>query len=264
MNACVERTVVIAAALSAFSCLGCKLGDERNTLTVLAASSLTDAFADLEAAFERAHPDVDVVISTAGSQVLRVQIEQGVRADLFASAHPRHMRELDERDAIRAQSVFAHGRLTIAVPRDNPAGIHQVADLTRARRLVIGASSVPVGQYTEAFLDAAEIELGADFADRVRARVVSRELNVRLVRAKVAMGEADAAIVYATDTNAREVTAIAIPPALSPVVSYRIAQLADAPEPEWARQFSAFLTSETGRAILRKHGFASVDNPADP
>ena len=252
--------------------LGCKPDDGRTTLTVLAASSLTDVFADLEQDFERTHPDIDVVVSTAGSQVLRLQIEHGAPADLFASAHARHLQALAELDAIAEQSVFAHNQLAIAVPYDNPAGVAEVADLARVDRLVLGAPEVPIGQYTEAFLELASQHLGPDFPDRVRARVVSREPNVRLVRARVALGEADAAVVYRTDlvgafarqldaAGARpqkgpgDLCAIAIPPALSPPVAYHIALLSGAEQPAEAREFLEFLASAAGLSVLRAHGF---------
>lgn len=264
------RALWIVAALATAACAP---ADDRVRVTVLAASSLTDAFLDLERRFEAEHPDIDIAVSTAGSQILHAQIEQGIRADLFASAHQRHLAQLSERGHILEQSVFARSQLAVAVPRDNPADIETLADLARAQRLVIGAPEVPIGAYTEALFAGLGKHLGANFEAEVRARVVSREHNVRLVRAKVAIGEADAAIVYATDVpqapptshtqravrpalGAADLRAVTIPREVNPVVSYYLALLADAPQVEQARQFQEFLTSPVGRDTLRAHGFA--------
>ena len=61
------------------------------TLTVLAAASLTDAFKTIGTAFQKANPGVAVTFSFAGSQALRTQIEQGAKADVFASADTKNM-----------------------------------------------------------------------------------------------------------------------------------------------------------------------------
>ena len=119
---------------------------ERLRLNVYAASSLTDAFTEIERAFEAAHADVDAALSFAGSQVLRLQIEQGASADLYASANPDHARALRDAGLLRGVRSFAVNELAVIVPPDNPAGIESFGDLAAAERLVIGTASVPVGQ----------------------------------------------------------------------------------------------------------------------
>lgn len=224
-------------------------------LRVLAASSLTESFTALAAAFERAHPDVDVQLAFAGSQVLRLQIEQGVSADLFAAADPDHVAALVAAGLAEDPATFARNRLVIAVPAASTT-IARFADLPRAERLVVGDAAVPIGRYTRALLARASASHGADFAAAVRARVVSEETNVRLVRAKVALGEADAAVVYATDVSAEAgVRAVPVPEALSPPVAYRFASLTAAEQPAAARRFAAFGRGPAGRAVLEAHGF---------
>lgn len=230
---------------------GCSRSDGK-PLVVFAASSLTDAFAEIEREFEADHAGVDIVLSTAGSQALRLQLEQGAAADVFASANAEHIDALHEGAIVEKPIAFTHNALVIAVPSDNPAGIASFADLPKAERIVLGGESVPVGIYTQELLDRA----GKDVADRVLARVVSREANVRLVVAKVELGEADAAIVYRSDVAAsRDVKSIAIPDALSPSVEYFVAPTSKAAQPELARAFVDHLTSEPGRATLSRHGF---------
>src|SRR5262249_44047942 len=57
----------------------------RGDLTVFAASSLTDAFGEIGPAFTQANPGVTVKFSFGASTALRTQLEQGAKADVFAS-----------------------------------------------------------------------------------------------------------------------------------------------------------------------------------
>jgi len=216
-------------------------------LTVFAASSLREGFSELARRFEAEHPGVTVALAFAGSQELRVQIENGARADVFASADEKQMARLGE--LALDPATFAHNEPVLIVPRDNPAGLRDFADLPKARRVVLGAPEVPVGAYSARILAAAKIDLGA--------RVVSHELNVRQVLAKVALGEADAGIVYRTDAQAArgEVQVIPIPPELNAPAEYPIAALARSRLPQLARQFVELVRSPAGREVLARHGF---------
>ena len=228
------------------------------TLTVLAASSLTDAFTELEREFEAANPGVDVVVSTAGSQTLRVQIEQGAPADAFASANAAHMEAVVSAGLVRDSEVFADNELVLVVPRGNPAGLASLEQLPRAERVVLGAPEVPVGSYARTMLDHAEGRYGAGFRARVEDRVVSLEANVRLVLAKVELSEADAAIVYRSDAaSARAVEVIELPDDVNVRAQYHGGVLTAAAAPELAERFLAHLRSPAGRAVLERHGFGS-------
>jgi molybdate transport system substrate-binding protein len=262
----IRRALATVAAIAwlAGACTGRGESDGRADLHVFAASSLTDAFGELATAFEEVNPDVDVVLNLAGSQVLRLQIEQGARADVYVSANEAHARALAVAGLADEGTTLAWNALVIIVPPDNPAGIASFADLPNAERLVIGSETVPIGIYTRMLLDRAEASLGADFAEAVRARVVSRESNVRLVRAKVELGEADAAIVYRTDAiDSDRVQVIAIPPGLAVRARYVIAavrgEAAEGAQPDAAARFIAFARSPTGAAILERHGFDGAD-----
>jgi molybdate transport system substrate-binding protein len=226
-------------------------------LTVFAASSLRDAFQDLGRSFEQQHLGTSVSFNFAGSQELRTQVEHGARADVLASADPRTLRALAGAGLALEPQVFARNEPVIVVPAGNPAGIHSLADLPRARRLVVGAPEVPIGEYTVRILEAASRRYGPAFGAAVESRVASRELNVRQVLAKVALGEADAAIVYRTDALASRgaVEVISIPPELNVVAEYPIAVLRGAPQAGLARAFVELVLSSAGRAVLARHGF---------
>jgi molybdate transport system substrate-binding protein len=232
----------------------------RETLTVFAASSLTEAFREMGRAFERLHPETTVAFSLAASSLLRTQIEQGAPADLFASADGAQMAPLARAQRVQSPVAFARNRLVIAVPSANPGRIRRPRHLARpGLRLVMTAEQVPIGRYTRAALAklSAAGACGAGFRDAVMRNVVSQEPNVRGLLAKVELGEADAAIVYATDARAggSKVKTIAIPEAYNEVAVYPAAVVARSPRAALAARFLAFLRSSTGQAILKKHGF---------
>lgn len=254
--------LAVAAALLG----GCNpsSGSDRVTLDVYAASSLTEAFGELERIFEKAHPDVDVAPTFAGSEVLRLQIEQGAPADVFASANAAHMNALIDAGLVPEAWTFTHNELVVIVPLDNPAGIETFADLPHAERIVIGTENVPVGRYAREALERAAETLGVGFPARVMTHVVSEETNVRLTRAKVELGEADAAVVYRTDAVASDRVGIIDVPAEANVrADYLIGAVAGRGSPEAlddrsrAEEWIALVRSAEGKAVLARHGFVA-------
>jgi molybdate transport system substrate-binding protein len=220
-----------------------------------------------------AYPGVDVRSSYAGSQTLRIQIENGAAADVFASADPAHVASLESAGLVRGARPFAYNELALIVPRDNPAGIGSFWDLPRAERIVIGAETVPIGRYTRELLARASARasvpaaegnglaaarVSASFDQAVMSHVVSQEANVRQVRAKVELGEADAAIVYKTDAvSSARVRIVPIPEELNVRAEYVVAVLTRAAHARRAEDWVAYLLSDQGRAALGRHGFTT-------
>jgi molybdate transport system substrate-binding protein len=245
------RPVVLAAVLFAVA-TGCG-GDEASTssLTVLAASSLTEALDSIVPAFEAAHGDVDVTTSFAGSSALAAQIEAGAPGDVFVAADETTMAALEERGLVGPSAVVARNRLTIVVEEGNPASIEDLADLARDDLLVVlCAPEVPCGRYAARALAAAGVE-------GVEPR--SLEENVKAVVSKVALGEADAGIVYASDVraSAADVDAVDIDGSDDPRLLARYpAAVVRRPEAgRAARAFVDFLRSPRGQALLEAAGF---------
>jgi molybdate transport system substrate-binding protein len=230
------------------------------TITVFAAASLRDVFSELGAVFEKEHPGVKAQFNFAGSQELRTQIEQGAPADVFAAADTSHMDAAHRAGMVDAPELFATNDPVIVVPADNPGKVESLADLATVKRLVIGASQVPIGIYTLQILQKARAQFGEDFPARVQARVVSRELSVRQVLAKVALGEADAAIVYRTDARSSggKVRIVEIPPELNVVALYPIATVSRAPNAGLARAWVGLVTGPAGQAALEDAGFGGA------
>lgn len=241
----------------------CARQPQETTLTVMAAASLSDAFTRIGAQFEEDHPGVRVAFNFAGSQQLAQQIAQGAAADVFASANLKQMNAAVQAGRIQpgAVQIFASNRLVMIYAVDNPAGVRALEDLAREGvKLVLAAGEVPAGQYTLEFLDkaGAAASFGAGYKAAVLANVVSYEDNIRIVLTKVALGEADAGIVYASDVTGAEAGQVgiaAIPDALNVLAVYPAAPLSDSEQPELAVQFVDLLLAPQGQALLVEYGF---------
>ena len=230
-------------------------------LHVFAAASLRQALTEAADAFQQANPEVRVVSNFAGSQVLRLQIESGARADLFVSASPDHLDALQRAGLLQADpTVVATNALALAVPVGNPAGVAGIQDLAQpGRRVVMAAQSVPAGAYARQMLDLHAAATGQPrFPNAVLQNVISFETNVRQVAAKLELGEADAGFVYRTDVLASDgrLQIIETPYQVQVIASYPAAVLRDAPNPELAQRFLSFLRTPEAQAILTRHGFA--------
>lgn len=260
------RRSLVLLWLACLGTVGCDAESDATRLAVFAASSLTDVFRALEADFEAAHSDIDLTLTFSGSQVLRLQVEQGASADVFASANEDHMRALVEAGEAAEPLVFATTDLVVIVPHDNPAGVERFEDVSSASRIVIGTDRVPIGVYTRSVLANASGAIDpdgsgpaagdSDFATAVFDRVVSMEHNVRLVRAKVELGEADAGIVYRSDAVASDrVLLVSIPDSLNVRARFPIAITTRTKHPIAARRFLDYLSSPEAARVLMRHGF---------
>jgi molybdate transport system substrate-binding protein len=232
------------------------------SLTVFAASSLTDAFKTIQPKFQVANPNVTITYSFGGSDTLATQITQGAPADVFASANTTQMNVAVKGGQIASASVktFAHNRLVVIYPTANPADVLTLQDLAKPNlKLDLAASTVPVGQYALDFLTKASADstFGADFKSKVLKNVVSYETDVRSVLTKVSLGEADAGIVYTTDaaTKADSIKTIAIPDALNTVAVYPIAPIKGSAHADAAQRFVDYVVAADGQAVLAQYGF---------
>lgn len=233
------------------------------TLNVFAAASLTNSFDEIGKAFEAAHPGVTVTFNFSGSQALATQINNGAPVDVFASANITQMSLVAKAgriDAI-APKTFARNRLLVIYPKANPAKIQTLQDLAKPGvKLILADKSVPAGQYALNFLDnaAQDGSFGPAYKDDVLKNVVSYELDVKSVLAKVELGEADAGIVYTTDavTDTKGQTGqLAIPDHLNVIATYPIAVVKDSIHMALAQAFVDYVLSPEGQATLTKFGF---------
>jgi molybdate transport system substrate-binding protein len=212
-------------------------------ITIFAAASLTGVLERI---------DKSPRYSYAGSDQLAVQIQQGAPADVFAAASPKQTQLLYRNELLRKPVAFATNKLIVLVPRTNPGRITSVYDLRRSGlKLVIGDRTVPIGSYTRQILDT--IGITAD----VMRNVVSNETDVKGIVAKVALGEADAGFVYATDAKpvASRTRSIALPGWAQPPIRYEIAVVKSSSSATAAKAFVKKVLSKRGRLVLKNAGF---------
>lgn len=219
----------------------------RGTVTVFAAASLTDAFTDLAADFEHRHPGTRVELSFAGTPALVAQIEQGAPADVFAAADEESIDGLAAAGIVDRPQLFASNRMEVVVERENPEGIFRIEDLARPGLVVVLCdAAVPCGRLADEVLDRAGVTVEA----------ASREQNARSTLAKVELGEADAAIVYASDARtSHRVLGVLIPDALNVETSYPIAVVGESTNRATAEAFIEFVRSSDARPRLERAGF---------
>lgn len=233
---------------------------EERTLTVLAAASLRDVFTDLAADFEAEHDGVTVALSFAGSSDLGDQILAGAPADVFASADERTMTRVVDAGDASDPVAFATNTLTIVTPPGNPAGVETFADLERDDvKVVVCAPEVPCGSATDTVAEAAGVTIHR----------VSEEASVTDVLAKVTSGEADAGLVYVTDSTLAgdAVDVVDVPETDAALNVYPIALVAAAEEAgpeqvELAHAWVDLVTGDAGRAALAAAGFGAPDASA--
>ncbi len=217
---------------------------------MFAAASLQPAFDNVASQLVQKQA-LKTSFSYAGTQTLTGQLMQGAPADVFASADTAHMTTLQSAGLLAGPAkIFAHNRLEIAVARGNPKHIQTLADLSRAGLVVVLADpSVPAGKYAQQALSTAHATV----------HPASLELQVTGVLTKVALGEADAGIVYVSDIETSgQVDGVTIPDTQNVIADYPIAALKTASDAAGAQAFIDFVLSPDGQAILQAAGFQRV------
>ena len=223
-------------------------------LVVSAASSLTNAFKEIASGFEAHHPQTKVVLNFAASDVLLQQIIKGAPADVFASADQEAMNKAETSKAIlnSSRKNFANNQLVLIVPHDSKLAIKQLQDLTlpTVKRITYGnPSSVPVGRYTKAALE------HANLWELVSAKGIPAQ-NVRQSLDYVARGEVDAGFVFSTDAAImQDKVKVATQLPLTTAISYPIAVVADTKQADVAKQFIEYVLSKEGQIKMAQFGF---------
>jgi molybdate transport system substrate-binding protein len=222
-------------------------GEARPTLRVAAAASLSEVMQELAGAFEREH-DVDVELRFGASSTLARQIEEGAPTDVLVSADPRWVQALlDARLATAStRRRIATNRLVAIVPSDSTSVPSDVHALVALPHLALAGPDVPAGTHARTAL----ARLGV--LEAAQPRVVESS-DVRAALAWVARGEAEGAVVYATDARIepRVRVAFELPPeSHDPIVVEAVAM-----EGELAARFVSHLASSAAQRTLADAGF---------
>jgi molybdate transport system substrate-binding protein len=247
---------VVAASLAApfFVAIPAQARTPQKTVTVFAASSLTDGLKEVAALYE-AKTGAKITLSFAASSTSAHQIDQGAAADMVICADEDWMDFLQKQgrliDATRHDLLG--NRLVLIGPQGAPpikiVPHLDLAGALKGGRLAVGDPAfVPAGKYARAALTLLGIW------DGVAGRLAPAE-NVRAALEYVARGEAPLGIVYATDAKSEsDVAVVGVFPVSShaPIV-YPVALIKGA-VPE-AKAFLAFLEGPQSRAVFERDGF---------
>ncbi|MGO9275309.1 MAG: molybdate ABC transporter substrate-binding protein [Terriglobia bacterium] len=250
-------SAVLAAVLALGSCTGSRKNQESARLTVSAAVSLKESLQEIAGLYQRQQPQVSIIYNFAGSGTLQRQIEQGAPVDVFASASPREMDALQAKGLVMVETRrnIAANEVVLIAPQDSGA-VSGFGDLTapRVKRIALGEpASVPAGKYAQQTL------VSLNLWDQIQAKLVFAQ-DVRQVLEFVSTGNADAGMVYRTDTQITDrvkVVAAAPDSSHSPVV-YPAAVLRASHHPDQAKQFVEFLAGPEAQAALARHGFVRI------
>ena len=226
------------------------VGAKKTTITVSAAASLSLAYKEMGKQFELSNPTIKIRLNFASSSSLVNQIQSGAPTDVFAAA------DLVSFDTLRAKAlvtgspkVFARNAMQLIVKPNNPLGITSVRNLNKAKTVSLCAKTAPCGVYAEQILK----QNGVVIAESK----ITRGVDATAALNAVANGDADAAIVYATDALSAKklVRAIAIPGSTNVRASYGIGIIRASKHGAIAEKFVAFVLSSQGKRILSTYGF---------
>jgi len=250
-------TVFALAMLLAF--LRCEAAEVR----VFAAASLTDSMKEVASAYEKESGD-KVVFNFGASSMLARQIEEGAPADIFFSADEAKMDGLESKGLIEkgTRKNRLSNSLAIVVAMENGAAISSPRDLASAnvKRVALGdPRAVPIGVYAREYLEKLKLW------EAVRPKVVATE-NVRAALAAVEAGNADASIVYKTDAaiSKRVKVAFEVPVEEGPKIRYPMAMVKEAKEPQAAKRFFGYLSSDEAGKVFKKYDFIVIESARRP
>ncbi|WP_378953955.1 molybdate ABC transporter substrate-binding protein [Pelosinus sp. sgz500959] len=224
-------------------------------MNISAAVSLKDALEEIQKNYEAKNPTIKLIYNLGASGALQKQIEQGAPADIFMSAAPKQMNDLEAKNLVNkaTRKNLVENKLVIIVPKSSTIALTKYEDLTKdeVQKISIGeTASVPAGQYAQEVLKKLEIW------DKVKDKAVLAK-DVRTVLTYVETGNVEAGIVYKTDAASSDkvkITATAPEGSHQPIV-YPVAVLSGTKQQKAAEDFLAYLSTPECKVIFEKYGF---------
>ena len=273
MNHALKKGIALVCAMAL--CCGAPWAEtaaEPVELTVFAAASMTETLTQLKAIYEEDHPQISLVYNFDSSGTLKTQIESGAECDLFISAAPKQMNQLDITADASVNTVgldfvlegtrinLLENKVALAVPEGNPKGIGSYDQLAEALKngtvlLAMGNSDVPVGQYTQKIFAYYQLDEEA----LAKAGVLTYGSNVKEVTTQVSEAAVDCGIIYATDAFSAGLTVVDTATAeMCGQVIYPAAVLKITKHEAEAKEFLDFLTSDAADAVFAAVGFTPL------
>ena len=214
-------------------------------LYVFAAASMQESLDQVIEAYKAVAPEVAVVATYDSSGTLKTQIQEGADCDVFISAAPKQMNQLD-----------AEGG------EENTEGLDLVNSATRLDLLAsgdvflaMGNSDVPVGQYTQKIFT----YYGLNEETLASSGVLTYGSNVKEVTTQVSEGTVDCGVIYATDAFSAGLTVVDEATAeMCGQVIYPAAVMKNSANPDAAKAFLDFLSTDEAMACFEAVGFSPM------
>jgi molybdate transport system substrate-binding protein len=218
-------------------------------ITVSAAASLSKAYTELGKQFEKANPSIKVRFNFASTSSLVSQIQSGAPSDVFAAADLSSFDKLLARNVVKSPKVFARNSMQLVVKSSNPLGISSITDLAKASVVSLCAKTVPCGVYATTILS----RYGVTLAESK----ITRGVDAAATLNAVSTGDADAAIVYATDALSakKSISVITIPASKNVKAMYGIGTVRGSKNSRQAETFVQFVLAPVGQKVLTSFGF---------
>ncbi len=263
-----------AAGLAGLVLFGASPALADTELIVFAAASLTESLEEIKALYEEENPDVQVIYNFDSSGTLKTQIEEGADCDVFISASPKQMDQLDVRsgedinpDGLdfvleESRTDLLENKVVLAVAADDEGEAGSFDELAELLAdgdvlLAMGNADVPVGQYTQkilAYYGLDEQQLAADGK-------ITYGSNVKEVTTQVSQGSVDCGVVYSTDAFSAGLTVIdTATEEMCGQVIYPAAVLKTSEKQEEAQAYLSFLRGEVSSQIFEKIGFTPIES----
>ena len=220
------------------------------TITVSAAASLVNVYTEIGKQFEKANPSIKVRFNFASSSSLVSQIQSGAPTDVFAAADLASFDKLlATGNMVKSPKVFARNSMQLVVKPGNPLRISSIADLSKASVVSLCAKTAPCGVYAATVL--------SRYGVVVAESRITRGVDASATLNAVSTGDADAAIVYATDALSakKSVSTISIPVGKYVKAMYGIGVIQGSKNSKQAEAFVQFVLSLTGQKVLTSFGF---------
>ena len=263
---------LLLALVMALALTACGGEEEPVELTVFAAASMQETLTEIGEQYMKEHENVTIVFNFDSSGTLKTQIQEGADCDIFISAGQKQMDQLDITaspdvnteglDFVLEDTRFdlLENKVALAVPEGNPANINSYDDLKAGLEagtilLAMGNSDVPVGQYTQKIL----AYYGLDEAALASAGCITYGGNVKEVTTQVSEATVDCGIIYGTDAFSAGLTVVDTATAeMCGQVIYPAAVLNVSKNPDAAKAFLEYVTSDAGKAVLESVGFTPL------
>lgn len=250
---------LLAVIVFSVSISGCTTGAQvtgnnttgKNTsLMVYCGAGMSGPMDEIAALYKQKY-GVTIEYNYAGSGTLLSQMELTRKGDIFMPGTAEDFETAKNKSFVSNGTRVVYHVPVIAVARGNPKNITCLADLGQPGvKVVLGDSNAcPIGKLSDKLLEKNKVNAS------VSGNVIARAATVSELVTYVALGQADAAIVWEDLYVPESMDIVTIPKSQNLIKIVPIGALAFSEQPDAAQQFVDFVASDEGKAVFEKHGF---------